>query len=84
MPAPDPRLPSLALPVGADDQVGFDDLLSGRAALASVLSLPFVVSAIRSVARGASGADLIPVLGLTGRVQLLGGLAMAAGLALTG
>ncbi len=59
-------------------------VLSGRAALASVLSLPFVVSAIRSVARGASGADLIPVLGLTGRVQLLGGLAMAAGLALTG
>lgn len=59
-------------------------ILSGRAAAASVLSLPLVVSAIRSVAKGASGADLIPVLGITGRVQLIGGLAMAAGLALTG
>lgn len=59
-------------------------ILSGRAAAASVLSLPLVVSAIRSVAKGAGGADLIPVLGITGRVQLIGGLAMAAGLALTG
>ncbi len=59
-------------------------ILTGRAAAASVLALPFVVMAIRAVARGATGAELIPVLGLTGRVQLLSGLAMAAGLALTG
>ena len=59
-------------------------ILTGRAAAAAVLSLPFVVVAIRSVVRGATGTDLIPVLGLTGRVQLVGGLAMAVGLALSG
>jgi len=58
-------------------------ILTGRAAMAALLALPFVVAAIRSVARGARGPELIPVLGLTGRAQLVGGLAMAVGLAIT-
>lgn len=59
-------------------------ILTGRAAMAALLALPFVVAAIRSVAHGVRGSELIPVLGLTGRAQLIGGLAMAVGLALTG
>jgi 1,4-dihydroxy-2-naphthoate octaprenyltransferase len=59
-------------------------IFTGRAAIAALLALPFVVAAIRSVARGVGGSELIPVLGLTGRAQLIGGLAMAVGLALTG
>lgn len=39
---------------------------------------------IRTVLAGAKGADLIPVLGATGRVQLLTGLLLAAGIALGG
>jgi len=57
---------------------------SGRASAAAFLGMPFAISAIRSVERGAEGRDLIPVLGATGRAQLVSGLAMAAGLALTG
>jgi 1,4-dihydroxy-2-naphthoate polyprenyltransferase len=40
--------------------------------------------AVRAVRRGATGAELIPVLGDTGRAQLLTGLALAAGLAVGG
>ena len=69
----------LAMVVAAAVTVG-----SGRGAVASVLAAPFVVVAVRTVRRGASGVALIPVLGATGRVQLVAGLAMAAGVALTG
>jgi len=58
--------------------------VSGRASAAAILGIPFAISAMRSVERGAEGRDLIPVLGATGRAQLVSGLAMAAGLALTG
>jgi len=58
--------------------------VSGRAAAAAVLGIPFAISAMKSVEHGAKGRDLIPVLGATGRAQLVAGLAMAAGLALTG
>ncbi len=57
--------------------------ISGRAAAAAVLGAPFALSAVRSVLRGASGADLIGVLGATARAQLVSGMAMAAGIALT-
>ncbi len=57
---------------------------SGRAAAAAILGMPFAISAMRSVERGAEGPDLIPVLGATGRAQLVSGLAMAIGLGLTG
>jgi 1,4-dihydroxy-2-naphthoate octaprenyltransferase len=58
-------------------------ITTGRGAAAAVLGIPFAIGALRSVVRGASGAELIAVLGATGRTQLIAGLAMAAGLALT-
>ncbi len=60
------------------------NLVTGRGSAAAVLGIPFAVSATRTVIRGADGRDLIPALGATGRAQLVAGLAMAAGLALTG
>ncbi len=59
-------------------------LISASGAVASVVAVPFAVVAVRTVLGGATEADLIPVLGATGRVQLLAGLAMAAGVAVTG
>lgn len=53
------------------------------AALA-VLTLPFAVSPIRAVLARATGPDLIPVLGGTGRVQLVYGVLLSIGLVLTG
>ena len=57
---------------------------TGRAAAAAVVGAPFAVRAVRKVLRGASGRDLIPVLGATAQAQLASGLAMAVGIALTG
>ena len=57
--------------------------LTGRAAAAAVVGAPFAVPAVRKVLGGLSGPDLIPVLGATARIQLVSGLAMAAGIALT-
>ena len=56
---------------------------TGRAAAAAVAGAPFAVGAVRRVLRGASGPALIPVLGATARVQLVSGLTMAVGIALT-
>ena len=58
--------------------------ITGRAAAAAVVGAPFAVGAVRRVLRGASGPELIPVLGATARVQLASGLAMAVGIAVTG
>ena len=58
--------------------------ITGRAAAAAVLGAPFAVGAVRRVLRGASGPELIGVLGATAKVQLVSGLAMAVGIALTG
>ena len=58
--------------------------LTGRAAVAAVAGAPFAIRAVRKVLRGASGRDLIPVLGATSGAQLASGLAMAVGIALTG
>ena len=58
--------------------------LGGRAAYAALLGLPIAAKAARAVARGDSGLKLVPVLGATGGAQLVSGLAMAVGLALTG
>ena len=58
--------------------------LTGRAAAAAVMGAPFAVTAARRVLRGASGPELIPVLGATAKVQLASGLAMAVGIAVTG
>ena len=58
--------------------------VTGRAAAAAVVGAPFAVRAVRKVLRGASGRDLIPVLGSTAQTQLASGLAMAVGIAVTG
>ena len=58
-------------------------VFSDRWAVAALVGVPFVIQGIRAVARGATGADLIAVLGLTGKAQLICGLAMAAGIALS-
>ena len=60
------------------------NLDSGRGAAAALVGAPFAAVAVRDVRRGATGTELIAVLAATGRVQLIAGLAMAAGLALTG
>lgn len=59
-------------------------VFSDRWAVAALVGVPFVTRGIRTVAGGASGEDLIAVLGLTGKVQLICGLAMAVGIALSG
>lgn len=58
-------------------------LLTGRLAVVALLGSPFLFQAIRSVCKGATGAALIPVLGATARVQLVSGLAMAIGIAVS-
>lgn len=70
-------LPFLALPFVAG--------LGGR--LAGVLAFVAILPArkpVIAVLGGATGPALIPVLGDTGRVQLIFGVALAAGLALSG
>lgn len=51
--------------------------------LLGLLGAPFAVGPIRTVLRGATGPDLIPVLGATGRLQLVVGLLLTVGLALS-
>jgi 1,4-dihydroxy-2-naphthoate octaprenyltransferase len=53
-------------------------------ALLGLVGLAAGVVPVRAVVGGARGPDLIPVLGATGRAQLLTGLALAIGLALGG
>ncbi len=52
--------------------------------LAAVAALGPAVRPVRKVLAGAGGRDLVGVLGATGRVQLLYGLALGVGLALSG
>jgi 1,4-dihydroxy-2-naphthoate octaprenyltransferase len=51
-------------------------------ALIALVAVPLAVDPIRRVRRGERGRDLIPVLGATGRVQLVFGVALAIGIAL--
>ena len=48
--------------------------------LLGLLGVPMAVATIRTVAKGAKGEALIAVLGATGKVQMVTGLAMAVGL----
>lgn len=50
--------------------------------LLGLAALPFAVGAVRPVLAGAEGPALIEVLGATNRVLLVGGLTLAAGVAL--
>ncbi|MBV7282519.1 MULTISPECIES: 1,4-dihydroxy-2-naphthoate polyprenyltransferase [unclassified Corynebacterium] len=52
--------------------------------LVGLLAAPFLAAAARPVRGGATGAALIPVLGLTGRGMLVFSLVIAAALALAG
>jgi 1,4-dihydroxy-2-naphthoate octaprenyltransferase len=52
------------------------------AGLLVLLAAPLAVSPVRTVLRGATGRDLLPVLGATGRLQLGAAVLLAAGLAL--
>ncbi|HVF32769.1 MAG TPA: 1,4-dihydroxy-2-naphthoate polyprenyltransferase [Acidimicrobiales bacterium] len=52
-------------------------------ALVAILAMVVAVPAARAVRRGARGRDLIPVLVRTGQVQLVYGLLLAAGLAVS-
>lgn len=51
-------------------------------ALLAFASVPLAVSPIRSVIKGASGQELIPVLGATGKLQMAYGASLCIGLAL--
>lgn len=53
-------------------------------ALVGLLGLLVARGPLQAVRRGSKGRDLIPVLGMTGKVQLLTGLLLAAGLAVGG
>lgn len=52
-------------------------------ALAALVAVPVAVAPVRTVLGGARGPALIPVLGGTGRLQLVYGVLLAAGLLLT-
>ena len=51
-------------------------------ALIALVGLPIAVGPIRTVLGGVTGRDLIPVLGATGRTQMIFGALLAIGLAL--
>jgi len=52
-------------------------------ALLAVLALPLAVAPVRRIAAGTAGGALVPVLGDTGRLQLVYGVLLAAGLGLS-
>ncbi len=51
-------------------------------ALLAFVAVPLAVAPIRSVIKGASGQELIPVLGATGKLQMAYGVTLCVGLAL--
>jgi len=53
-------------------------------ALVGLVGVVVAVPAVRAVRGGAKGAGLIPVLGATGKVQMVTGLLAAAGIAISG
>ncbi len=72
------------LAVGYGAAASISLLFEGRAAWAALAGVPFAVAAARPVLAGASGPALVPTLAATGRLQLVSGLGLAAGLAITG
>jgi 1,4-dihydroxy-2-naphthoate polyprenyltransferase len=52
-------------------------------ALIALVAAPLAIAPLRAV-RTATGRDLIPVLGATGRLQLVTGLLCAVGIAVSG
>ncbi|GAC1315081.1 MAG: 1,4-dihydroxy-2-naphthoate polyprenyltransferase [Acidimicrobiales bacterium] len=68
----------LAFAFGALLYVGADRI----GGLVALLAAPFAVFPVRAVLRRAAGRELIPVLGATGRLQLVFGLLLTVGLVL--
>jgi len=68
----------VALPFVAAIAMAFASTL----VLLTLAALPLAALALRDVSRGASGRDLIAVLGQTGRLQLAFGVLLTAGLAI--
>jgi 1,4-dihydroxy-2-naphthoate polyprenyltransferase len=58
-------------------------VVSGRGAIGAIGAVPAAWVAVRRVRAGARGPDLVPVLASTARAQLVGGVFMAIGLAIT-
>ena len=56
--------------------------ITNRSVLISLVGLLSAIPAIKAVNSGARGRDLIPVLGATGKAQLIVGLLLAVGLAI--
>ena len=56
---------------------------TGRVTVGALAAAPLAVSAVTAVRRGATGPGLVPVLATTARAQLVGGMLLALGLALT-
>jgi 1,4-dihydroxy-2-naphthoate octaprenyltransferase len=58
-------------------------LLTGSSwTLLIALTLPLAIPLVRKVLKGASGADLIPLLGVTGKLQLVFAMIFAVSLGL--
>jgi 1,4-dihydroxy-2-naphthoate octaprenyltransferase len=57
---------------------------TSRFAAGAVAAAPSATYAVRRVRHGASGRELIPVLGASAQAQMIGGLFMTLGLALSG
>jgi 1,4-dihydroxy-2-naphthoate octaprenyltransferase len=75
----------VALLVAAVVAIPFIAGLGSRpAAVLALVAIPFAQRPVTQVLGGASGPALIPVLGATGRVQLIFGVLLAAGLAISG
>lgn len=72
------------LAAGYGAAVSISLVFEGRAGWAALAGVPFAAAAARPVLAGASGPALVPTLAATGRLQLVSGLGLAAGLALTG
>ena len=72
-----------ALVVAASYAVAAAASLSGRAAWGALAGAPFAASALLTLRRAEDPSDLAGLLPATGRLQLISGLGLAAGLALT-
>ena len=59
-------------------------VIAGRPlAVIGILGVVVAIPAVTAIRSGAVGRDLIPVLGATGKVQLVTGLLTAVGIALS-
>ena len=67
---------------GAEALVIVAAVIWGWPILLGLIVMPLGAMAIRKVGNGATGSTLIEVLGLTGRILLVGGIALAVGVAL--